>query len=98
MHLRLASTLALSAMAAAALGLAGCASGAHQSSDFGEAVRQNIAGQIADPDARYTGTPAPGANGSRVGLAQQRYVKGQVIPPVSTSTTLGVGGTPATPQ
>ena len=52
------------------------------SPDFGAAVRQDEAAQIADPDARYAGVPAPGANGARVGLAQQRYQKNQVIQPL----------------
>jgi hypothetical protein len=55
--------------------------------DFGVAVRQDVASQIADPDAHYTGTPAPGgADGSRVSLAQSRYQENRVIPPATTST------------
>jgi hypothetical protein len=55
--------------------------------DFGVAVRQDVAAQIADPDAHYTGTPSPGgADGSRVSLGQTRYQENRVIPPASTST------------
>ena len=83
---------ALLTLAAAALGslaLAGCVeSKPHLSSDFGRAVREDSVAQVADPDARYLGVPAPGSNGSRVGLAQQRYVTGKVIQPVPASTTL----------
>ena len=60
--------------------------------DFGKALHQDLAAQIADPDAHYEGTPAPGSAGTRVGLAQKRYSNGQVIQPTSTtasSRTLG---------
>jgi hypothetical protein len=62
------------------------------SPDFGSAVRQDVAAQIADPDAHYEGTPAPGSASARVGLAQRRYNANQVILPASTtasSKTLG---------
>jgi hypothetical protein len=56
-------------------------------SDFGVAVRQDLAAQIADPDAQYAGVLAPGSDGSRVSLAQTRYQTGNVIPPVAISST-----------
>jgi hypothetical protein len=88
---------------AAGLGLllAGCAaqtpkpdeSALYISPEFGQALHQDIVAQIADPDAHYTGNPAPGSNGSRVALAQRRYVKGRVIPPPSTTTaSVAIGG------
>jgi len=58
--------------------------------DFGRAVRQDVAAQIANPDAKYEGTPDPGSRGDRVGLAQQRYQTNQVIPP-ATMTASGEG-------
>lgn len=58
--------------------------------DFGRAVRQDAAAQIANPDAKYDGTPDPGSRGDRVGLAQQRYQTNQVIPP-ATMTASGEG-------
>lgn len=65
-----------------ALALSGCVqSNLRINPDFGRAVRQDEAAQIADPDAHYLGTPAPGSNGQRVGLAQKRYDKNQVIQP-----------------
>ena len=85
----------------AALAIAVCAtpalSACAQSSlrispDFGSAVRQDVAAQIADPDARYEGLPAPGSASARVDLAQKRYNANQVIQPTSTtasSKTLG---------
>ncbi len=78
----------------------------HQSGDFGQALHQDLAAQIADPDAKYKGDVAPGSNGARVALAQDRYAKGKVIPPVTASASTvgtqgaGAGATPApaTPQ
>ena len=59
--------------------------------DFGESVRENVAAQIADPDARYVGNPAPASNGMRTNSSQERYVRGKVTPPPAT-TTSQVGG------
>lgn len=71
-------------------GLSGCvASQRHLSADFGSATRQNIVSQIADPDARYKGDPAPGSDGRRVGLAQERYRTGKVIEPVAVASKVG---------
>jgi type IV pilus biogenesis protein CpaD/CtpE len=82
-------------LAAALIGLSGCAySQLGLSDDFGQSTRQSLASQIADPDARYAGTPAAGSDGARVALAQDRYRTGRVIqpqPPV-TSTIRQVGG------
>jgi len=78
----------LAGCATLVLALSACAqSTLRLSPDFGAAVRQDLAAQIADPDARYMGVPDPGANGLRTGLAQQRYDRNQVIPPVATSAT-----------
>lgn len=75
----------------ACLALSACAqSSLRINPDFGRAVRRDVAAQIADPDARYEGTPAPGSRGDRVGLAQTRYQNNQVIQP-STTTASGVG-------
>ena len=57
------------------------------SPDFGNAVHQDLAAQIADPDAHYEGVPAPGSAASRVGLAQKRYNANQVIQPSSTTAS-----------
>jgi len=74
----------------ASLGLSACTeSEVRLSPDFGQAVRQDTVAQIADPDARYVGTPAPGSNGARVGLAQKRYEKGEVIQPSTMTATTG---------
>ena len=78
---------------AVGLGLSACAQSPAESEmrlspDFGDAVRENLAAQIADPDAHYTGTPAPGASdGARIDLAQTRYQKNQVIQPSTTTAS-----------
>jgi hypothetical protein len=88
-----AKPLAAALCAAAAMALSGCAeTRLHLSDDFGVAVKQDAAAQIADPDAQYAGTPAPGSDGSRVGLAQQRYQKGTVIKPTAAATSTAVSG------
>ena len=73
------------------LALTGCAvSQTHLSSDFGSAVRQDAVAQIADPDARYKGVPAPGSDGARVASAQERYRTGTVTPPAANgASTIG---------
>ncbi len=61
------------------------------SADFGRAVHEDLAAQIADPDAVYKGPPPP-SSGQRADLAQTRYQADKVTPPVSTSTGGGSGG------
>jgi hypothetical protein len=79
---------AIAAVIGTTVGLSGCTvSEVRMSPDFGQAVHQDMVAQIADPDAHYLGTPAPGSNGARVGLAQKRYEKGQVIQPSSTTAS-----------
>ena len=80
--------------------LTGClVSQPHLSSDFGSAVRQDVVAQIADPDARYKGVPAPGSDGARVGSAQERYRTGKVTPPAATgASTIGASAGGASPQ
>jgi hypothetical protein len=78
---------------APALFLGGCIqSELFMSPDFGVALRQDLAAQIAEPDARYAGTPAPGADGARAALAQSRYQNNNVIQP-TTMTASGYAAT-----
>lgn len=85
--------IAALALVAAGLSLTGCAP-KHLSPDFGYAVNQNLAAQVADPDARYRGDPAPGTDSARVALAQERYQTGKVIKPDNTGANNSVvGGT-----
>ncbi len=78
------------AIVIAGLSLSACSqSTLRLSPDFGQAVRQDIAAQIADPDAHYKGVPAPGSDGMRVDLAQTRYQKNDVIQPSTTTASSG---------
>jgi hypothetical protein len=79
----------------AGLALAGCTeSRLHLGDEFGRAVRQDAAAQIADPDAHHTGAPPAGSDGERAGLAMLRYQHNAVIPPpsVTTSSVAAAGG------
>jgi type IV pilus biogenesis protein CpaD/CtpE len=77
-----------------ALGLSGCVQGNTVDPDFGVALRQNIAAQIADPAPRYVRADPPASDGARTARAQQRYEKGTVIQPVVPgTTTVSSGGT-----
>jgi type IV pilus biogenesis protein CpaD/CtpE len=69
-------------------GLAGCVQSQKTlGSDFGVAVRQDVAAQIADPDARYPADTS--TDGARVGLAQDRYRTGKSIQPSTGTMTVG---------
>jgi type IV pilus biogenesis protein CpaD/CtpE len=84
---------ALITIGLAALGLSGCVQATTVNPDFGVALRQNIAAQVADPAPRYDRTAPPASDGPRTALAQQRYEKGQVIQPdVQGTTTIRSSG------
>jgi len=88
--------LLLAALAGGAVLLSACADEKQltedmHASDFGRAVREDVAAQIADPDAAYKGPPPP-SSGERAALAQTRYKADKVTQPVSTSTTVSVTG------
>ena len=84
---------ALLAMAIMTPALSACQSSLRLSPDFGSALRQDVASQIADPDAHYEGVPPPGSASARVGLAQKRYNANQVIQPTSaTASSKTTGG------
>jgi len=83
--MKIVTTLAVSSLLL--VSLSGClATQEHLSQDFGSATRQDMAAQIADPDAKYVGDPAPGSNGGRVAQAQDRYQTGKVIEPVAAAS------------
>ena len=79
----------------AALALSGCEAipnQAHRTDpEFGRALRQNLAAQVADPAPNYSYENPPASSGPRTGLAQKRYDTGTVIAP-STETTQTVTG------
>ena len=89
----LAKSATVAVLVGAALGLSACMqSRMSLSDDYGQVVRQHVAAQIADPDARYKGVPAPGSNGRRAGIAQERYNRNAVVQPASTSTSSAASG------
>jgi len=89
------SLLLLAALAGVGVIAAGCADEKAltedmHSTDFGRAVKEDIAAQITDPDASYKGPP-PASSGQRANLAQTRYKTDKVIVPTGT-TTINIGG------
>jgi type IV pilus biogenesis protein CpaD/CtpE len=77
------------AITAGVAGLAGCA---YQDSTteypgFGDAVRQNNAVMIIDPNPAGAQVTDIDMDGARAGLAIDRYRAGKVIPPKTLSTT-----------
>lgn len=60
---------------------------------LGNAVRQNMAAQVIDPDPQYRGTPVEAGSGARAALAMRRYREGRVIEPRVTggSQRNGIG-------
>ena len=98
----LRSAFVFGAVAAAGSLLAGCLSPQHGlEPDFGRAVRNNVAAQIADPEPRYARKDEPASNGVRAAAAARRYEHGEVIQPATQSTSQvaaaasGGGGPPS---
>ena len=82
-----------------ALGLTGCIShreAAYPAADFGQALRQNLTAQIADPTPQYTYDEALASNGPRTAVAQTRYETDTVTEATTQGTTMmrstGSGG------
>jgi len=88
MHFTRTRLAAATLTAGALLGLAGCySSRTPLSADFGDALEQNLAAQVADPDAVYKRTEEPASNGQRAAAAADRYNRGEVTPPQSLGTS-----------
>lgn len=86
----------LGVLALCGIALSACTTAkTHLSEDFGYGARQAAVAQIADPDATYSKALAPGSNGSRASLAQERYRTGRVISPSATASTIGTQSTAA---
>ena len=73
-------------LCATALVLAGC----ETPTDFGRAVRHNVAADIVDPNAVRHDRPQT-MEGARAELAQDRYVTGKTIVPEDPSTGAQAG-------
>ena len=72
------------------LGLAGCTvSQPNLSANFGAALSDNLAAQIADPDANYANRAPPPGDGARANLATTRYREGKVIRPAASASDVG---------
>lgn len=96
--------LLLAALASAGALLSGCMNriDATQTSigppdDFGRAVREDLAAQIADPDPAWKNTPQPASSGERAALAQKAYGTDNVKTPqglntLTAATPAGGGG------
>ncbi len=85
--------LLLIALAGVGALLAGCTqSRLRIADDFGQAVSQDLAAQITDPDAAAKAGPPPPADGARAALAQTRYQHDAVIQPVSGEASGRAGG------
>ena len=83
----------------AALALSGCSSAVYKAADiedpnFGRALRQNLAAQVANPAPDYDYANPPASSGPRTSISQERYDTGTVIKPEAqaTSTVSGGGG------
>lgn len=72
------------------LGLTGCmVSQKTVGPDFGVALNEGLAAQIANPDANYANRAAPPADGARVNLAITRYREGKTITPTASASEVG---------
>ena len=91
--------LRLLLVTASALTLAGCVqTKLHQSNDFGRSLAFDLNQQIPQPTPEYVGLPAPGSDGARVGLAQERYARDRIIQPSTLSSSkIGVDATASQP-
>ncbi len=88
MPCQLRGVASIALIAAVGTGLSACTTSyLHLSDTFGRGVRQDAMAQIADPEAHYSGWPAPGASGRRAGLALDRYNNDAVVPPATAATT-----------
>lgn len=88
--------LRLLLLTGSALALTGCVeSKLHESQDYGRSLAFDLKQQIP-PTPQYAGVPAPGSDGERTALAQERYARDRIVPP-SVLGASKVGAEPTTP-
>lgn len=90
------STLTVATLVGAGALLAGCADekaldAQYDSIHLGQAVHEDMAAQIADPDAAYRGPPPP-SSGEQAAIATDRYKANKVIAPYAPSSLTSVQG------
>jgi hypothetical protein len=89
--------LILAALAGVGAALCGCVdtrtlnNQIREADEFGHAVREDLAAQIANPDPSYKGPPPP-YSGARTALAQTAYRADTVKQPVATTTSTTIAG------
>jgi outer membrane murein-binding lipoprotein Lpp len=87
------ATIRTGAAALAALALAGCVSPAPRFDDhFGEAVRANLAAQVANPAASANPDAVQGVDGRAARGAQERYEKSFAQPEAPPTSLVGAAG------
>jgi hypothetical protein len=91
-RLLLTAFMGVGALLSGCVGTPPAESALRLSNDFGVAVNQDIAAQIADPDATAKEGPPPPSNGARAALAMTRYQHDAVIPPLNAEASGGSGG------
>lgn len=82
----MASKHMLASLPLLALVLQGCTSSPRIEEHFGEAVRANLAAQVAHPAPATSTNPARGLDGNAARAAQERYERSFVQPPASDTT------------
>lgn len=73
------------------LALAGCSTSPRIDAHFGEAVRANLAAQVANPVASNNANPAPGIDGHAARSAHERYQKSFAQPEAEAKPALILG-------
>ena len=84
--LLLAAFMGVGALLSGCVGTPPSQSALRLSDDFGQAVNQDLAAQIADPDAAAKEGPPPPSSGARAALAQTRYRHDAVIRPIASES------------
>jgi hypothetical protein len=94
--MKLKTGLTLALLGGAGVLLASCADeraldAQYSSLHMGQAYREDMAAQIADPDVAYKGPPPP-SSGERAQAATDRYKNDKVIQPYAPSSLTQISG------